>query len=61
MSFLEVDNWLGLGGADVAGDVEVVVVLNDLIHAHAAGVAFFFRAVDVGVNDFFLQRQNAVG
>src|SRR3546814_21015583 len=39
--------------ADVAGNVEVVVVVDDLLHRHAARIAFnrFFRALLVGIND----------
>src|SRR3546814_4588414 len=44
---------LRLCSADVAGNVEVVVVVDDLLHRHAARIAFnrFFRALLVGIND----------
>ena len=47
----EVDLLFAHGRADVAGDVQVEVVLLDLGHLHAAGVAGGFRAVLVGVDD----------
>src|SRR3546814_13857595 len=53
MHRLETDLPLRLCSADVAGNVEVVVVVDDLLHRHAARVAFnrFFWALLVGIND----------
>lgn len=48
---VEVDLLLTHRRADVAGDVQVEVVLLDLGHLHAAGVAGGFRSVLVGVDD----------
>ena len=48
----KVDFFFGDGGADVAGDVEVVSVLFDFFHRYAAGITFFFCPVHVGVEDF---------
>ena len=39
-------------GADVAGDVQVVVVVDDLLHGNTLGIPLFFFAEAVGVNNF---------
>lgn len=39
------------GGADIAGDVEVVTFLGDAIHRDALGVARLFAALLVGGDD----------
>ena len=48
----QVDLLLRFGGADVSGDVQVVVVVLDLLQRDPAGIALFFLAVLVGVDDF---------
>ncbi len=40
-----------LGGADVARDVQVVVIRDDLLHRHAPGIPVRFPAMLVGVDD----------
>ncbi len=47
----EVDLLLAYCRADVAGDVQVKVVLLDLLHAHPPRVTRLLRAVLVGVDD----------
>ena len=50
---LEVNDGFGLSCADVAGDVEIVVVLDDLSHAYAAGVAFdLLGALFIGIDQY---------
>ena len=58
---LEVDYFLSLGRTDVTRDIEVVFVILDFFHRHAAGVAIFFLSVLVGRDDFLnVFRQQAV-
>ena len=51
MGLCEADLLLAHRRADVAGDVQVEVVLLDLVHLHSAGVAGFFLSELVGVDD----------
>lgn len=50
----EVDDRFRFGGADVAGDVEIVILfVGDLGHLDAGRKAFFFAAVLVRRDDLF--------
>ena len=42
---------LGLGSTDIARDIKVVFALLDLCHSYSTGVAFFFPAVLVGLDN----------
>ena len=44
MSRRQVDLRLPLGGADVAGDVQVVAFLGDSLHRDALGITLLFLA-----------------
>ena len=53
MNRSQVDFWFRLSSADIAGDIKIVVVLFNLLHADAPGVALnSIRALLVGVNNF---------
>src|SRR5262249_26047317 len=47
MSCRQIDLCLRLRRADIAGDVQIVVVLNDFLHLHASRIALQLRAVSV--------------
>lgn len=53
MGCLEINFWLGHCCTNVAGNVQVVVILYDFIHLNAASVSFnrFFGSLLVGIND----------
>jgi hypothetical protein len=51
VSCREVDLLFTDRSADVPGDVQVVVVLFDFRHAHAARVTLFLSSLTVGVHD----------
>src|SRR5579875_3292939 len=51
MDLRQVDFWLGFSSPNVAGDVEVVLVLAYLIHAHFPRVARLLAAMGVSVED----------
>lgn len=50
------------GRADVAGDVEVVTFFGDALHRDALGIAVFFAALAVGLDNFVdvLVRENVL-
>jgi hypothetical protein len=50
--FPEVDLFFRLRRADISGDVQVVIVSLNFLYGYAAGIAFFFFAMLVGVDDF---------
>ena len=49
---VQVNFLFGDGGADVTGDVQVVIILFDFRHFHAAGITRLFFAVAVSFDDF---------
>jgi len=49
----EIDLNFPLGGAYVAGDVEVVALRGDFLHRDALGVAILLSPVLVGLDDLF--------
>ena len=52
MCIRQIDRRLRLGRADIARDVQVVVVLLNLVHLHASGVPFdALRPLLVGVDN----------
>src|SRR5688572_6597446 len=52
MGSIQIDLLLCLNGANIAGDVEIVSFLGDLLHRDTLGVTVFFAAVLVSRDDF---------
>jgi hypothetical protein len=48
---LKINLFLRLGGADVAGDIEIEVILLDFRHVNTAGITRMLRTLTIRVDD----------